>query len=700
MLIAAIFMPMVVFAAPTATPQQQVLRVSCPLQEGFFEVDANGNYSGYSYEYLMKVAQHTGWKYDFKVYMPTSENLATALEQVKSGEIDLMTGMVYSDELAEKHEFTLVPYGQSNYVLMADVNNDWLNQRTYADRRGLRVALNKTAEASNSMFEAFCKKEGLNYEMIYTTSAEREQMVQSGKADLLICKDIVKTEGFKIITKFASEPFYFATTKGNTALATRLSRVVSEIQDVDPYYSSKLHDKYFSFESDFKLALTSEEQEFLKSSPTIRMVVLTGRSPIQDYDPVTGEYSGIVIDVIRKISEESGLQVEFIPARNLAHAKQMLDSHEVDAFAGFPYNYASAEEYNLLLTSPIFTMPVVRLSNISGKANNIETLVSTSIKLFDNQKNIIYVEDLKEIFDKINRGEYKEAYVNGYMAQQCIKQGDYSNTALMPTPYSNYEICIGVNRLSDVRMMCILEQMISKLRLINVEDIVYQNTTVDYEISLLDMVRRNPIEVLGPTLLIFVLLTSALCVMVVKTWRLNKIISKERNKYQEISAKDALSQAYNNDTFKRLCKEYLSSGSHMPGTLLMCDIDNFKLINDTYGHIVGDEVIQRLGEILQELFPNDFVGRLGGDEFAILVKGTSDVDSVKRHCKALLACSVGISAQCKLTLSIGAAAFDTQVAFEELYENADKALYIVKNRGKNGYEIVPASSDHTNLIDD
>ena len=50
----------------------RVIRVSCPIQSGFFERDENGNYSGYTYEYLMKIAQRTGWKYEFDVYEPTN----------------------------------------------------------------------------------------------------------------------------------------------------------------------------------------------------------------------------------------------------------------------------------------------------------------------------------------------------------------------------------------------------------------------------------------------------------------------------------------------------------------------------------------------------------------------------------------------------------------------------------------------------
>lgn len=682
---------------PRKAATDRVIRVSCPLQFGLFEVDENGTYSGYTYEYLMKIAQRTGWSYEFHTYEATDENLLSAMEQVRTGEVDLMGGMVYSEALAETYEFTSAAYGASNFVLVTDEKNKAVNERTYYNYSNLRVALNESAKKSNKLFDDFCKEKGIAYQPVYTDSGKRDDLVKNGEADVFISKDIVKNDGFKVVTKFSSQPFYFTTAKGNTPLTEELSRIITEINSSDPYYMQKLHEKYFKQDSDYQLSLTAEELDYLNNMSSVRMVILTNRAPIQDYDPKNGTYSGIIVDIIKKMAAESGLPIEFIPADNLEQARQLLDEGKADAFAGFPYDYTYANQYSLLLSSPIFTMPVVRLSNINGQANSDEMLVSTSIKIFEGGKEIRYVEDIGEIFDLVNRGEYKEAFVNGYLAQHYMEQKSFSNLVLTQVPYSNYELSIGVYQNTDLRLMSILEQMISKIKTSDIEDIVYQNTVYNRSINFFEIVRRNPLEFFVPALIVLFLFSALLLVLFFKTKRLNKMIFKEKSRYQEISSLDKLAQTYNNDTFKQMSKEYLTGADESPsGAFFVCDIDNFKNINDTYGHLMGDEVIHALGKLLRMLFRgNDLVGRLGGDEFVVLMKGVTDQDAIAERCKGLLNKCRTLSGQCDITLSIGVAVFSGSVSFDELFKAADNALYVVKNRGKNGYEIVTEPIEHT-----
>lgn len=118
------------------------------------------------------------------------------------------------------------------------------------------------------------------------------------------------------------------------------------------------------------------------------------------------------------------------------------------------------------------------------------------------------------------------------------------------------------------------------------------------------------------------------------------------------------------------------------GTLLIFDVNGFKTINDTYGHIEGDKFIKRFSHKLLKAFPNDFVGRLGGDEFLVFVKGECDKKEINQKIKR-----AGITefsdkpTKLTLTSSCGAAvAPNNGTTFDDLYLMADKALY----RSKKG----------------
>lgn len=122
--------------------------------------------------------------------------------------------------------------------------------------------------------------------------------------------------------------------------------------------------------------------------------------------------------------------------------------------------------------------------------------------------------------------------------------------------------------------------------------------------------------------------------------------------------------------------------------LLMLDIDNFKSVNDTYGHASGDEALSYLARKLTSFFrKEDVIGRFGGDEFCVFMTDVPSVELVLEKCTALcriLASERADGLPIPITVSVGAAISDKEAnTFEELYQNADQALYDAKRQGKN-----------------
>ena len=150
---------------------------------------------------------------------------------------------------------------------------------------------------------------------------------------------------------------------------------------------------------------------------------------------------------------------------------------------------------------------------------------------------------------------------------------------------------------------------------------------------------------------------------------------------------DGLTNIYNRDVFDRLLEE----SDDKSVALVLADVDLFKEINDGYGHVMGDRVLQKVARQLERTFrQSDFACRIGGDEFAVLVMGvTSDMkpvieEKVKTITAALSDTSDGLPA---ITLSIGVAFGPLDANHPNnmtLYTRADEALYQVKESGRNG----------------
>lgn len=126
-----------------------------------------------------------------------------------------------------------------------------------------------------------------------------------------------------------------------------------------------------------------------------------------------------------------------------------------------------------------------------------------------------------------------------------------------------------------------------------------------------------------------------------------------------------------------------------PVSVILFDIDNFKIFNDSYGHAVGDEVLQNVaGVVQQELRPNDAFGRWGGEEFLVIAAHTD-----ARHATLLaerlrqLIEAEKVNDMQNLTASFGVAAYHSNSSLELLVERADTALYKAKNLGRNRVEL-------------
>lgn len=187
--------------------------------------------------------------------------------------------------------------------------------------------------------------------------------------------------------------------------------------------------------------------------------------------------------------------------------------------------------------------------------------------------------------------------------------------------------------------------------------------------------------------------------------RLLADITSRRKLHEQLMRRaqiDPLTEIYNRGIIETEIDYYLRHCANKSlSALFILDLDNFKKVNDLYGHMAGDQVLVDMAYTLQESFRNgDIIGRLGGDEFLVLMKAVRSKEDVIK--KAQMICEVVRKRfeepfqQAGLSVSIGVLLIDgdTRVAFEEAYCAADNALYQAKLQGKNGYWISDGGADH------
>lgn len=156
---------------------------------------------------------------------------------------------------------------------------------------------------------------------------------------------------------------------------------------------------------------------------------------------------------------------------------------------------------------------------------------------------------------------------------------------------------------------------------------------------------------------------------------------------------DELTGLNNKGALTRAIDKYLSRSTNDKGIMFMMDINDFKMVNDTYGHDVGDEVINRFGAFLADHFDhNEILGRFGGDEFVIFVKDTDDPeeagDIARKIIEGASECFELPDKDKKISVSIGVAIYHgKEKHYSELFKRADIALYKAKNDRKLGFTV-------------
>lgn len=176
-------------------------------------------------------------------------------------------------------------------------------------------------------------------------------------------------------------------------------------------------------------------------------------------------------------------------------------------------------------------------------------------------------------------------------------------------------------------------------------------------------------------------------------YRQNVDEEKRRERYLfEKMESDSLTGLYNKAATQHYIQNSLIENKDKTYAFFMIDIDDFKNINDTFGHAFGDITIANFAQILSEQFTSDdVVGRIGGDEFAAFIPVSNKDEAVQKAenlIKALCHEFCFDENKCPISVSIGVAVSSADITdFETLYKNADYALYKTKKNGKNGYTI-------------
>jgi len=173
---------------------------------------------------------------------------------------------------------------------------------------------------------------------------------------------------------------------------------------------------------------------------------------------------------------------------------------------------------------------------------------------------------------------------------------------------------------------------------------------------------------------------------------------------EDLAFRDGLTNLYNHRYFQEILTKEMARAQRYNKdlSLIIFDIDSFKMVNDTYGHPAGDQVLINLSKQIETAVrPSDIVARYGGEEFAIILPDTKE-SGMKVFAERIRRCVMGVTTmvndtEVKITISSGGVHFNpssesTAMTKQNLIDTADRGLYMSKTKGKNCVTVLPLTS--------
>ena len=564
--------------------------------------NAQGEYEGYNFEFLQEVSKLSGLSYE----VVDSPSWQEAFQLLIDGRIDILPAVYRTEGRMDQMLFTDESMCTIYTTLNVRMDDNRYNYEDFDAFQGMRVGIIKGGEDGES-FKRYCAQNGVALTIIeYDETQELLDALGSGTLDGVAITHLGRSSVFRSVARFAPTPMYIAVSKQRPDLLAQINRSINDILLRNPDYRTDLYDKYLSPSSNQVPVLTKEEVEYIEAADEPIHISYDPSFAPFSYKDAEGELNGIMADIFARIAEKSGLDFQF-EACPAATALRAVKLGETDAVSVVDGDYLWDERNHMNTTLRFLNTPSAMITQ--AERTEIEVLalpegyqLSEHVAQNNPEKEIQYYDSIQACFDAVLDGKAQATYTNTQTANYIISDPKYEKlhvTAL--TQYPN-DLCIGVSKSADPRLFSILDKYIQYMSNEEIDTLLLNNSVSVRPITMEAFVHQNIWLISGSIILL-------LCINLFN-------ISRSKRRIQDLLYRDELTGLDNINRFYVRAEELLATGKY---AVVYCDIDRFKLINDTFGFEEGDEVLRAFGSILQKSMEDrECCARLSADNFVML----------------------------------------------------------------------------------
>lgn len=464
----------------------------------FQEIEDDGSYSGYSFDYLQAISQYTGWEYEYVTEYTSSQ----CLELLKEGKIDMMGVVQKTPEREAVYLFPDKPSSHSMSYIVSDAENMTLAYEDFEAFDGITIGIQKSF-ARNKGLPVYAEKHGFEIKTItYDTKEAMNQALKSGEVDALLISSNQNSPLYRVLAQFDSDDVYYIINKNRPDILEAMNLAISQLDAAAPFFIQTLYSKHYDFSEGQTAVLSNAEREFVKSNPELEVLIDYSWYPFESYSE--NKASGISVTLMERIAKSLGISIRFIPFHSKVQKEQYLKNNANVIVPAIVFDYNWASKNHVFITQPYLTADLVAVftrdhqkqnNSLSAVAvprgNYISSLIIQYDVLFSK---VIYYNDSAECIKAVMEGKADYAVLNSYEFQHLMTIPKYSRLRYRSLQATPLKFSIGVSRSSDPALFSIMEKELKSISQSEIMQIIQSHEITKQSVSIVDFIYNNPLQ--------------------------------------------------------------------------------------------------------------------------------------------------------------------------------------------------------------
>ncbi|PHR71702.1 MAG: diguanylate cyclase [Arcobacter sp.] len=650
---------------------------------------------GFEHDLLKIISKRTGIRFEKRI-----DNWTTIYSAFKNKEIDMISSISHKEY---REPFTTFTQSYYDIPIIVFVRDD------FGEYKGLKSLEGKKIGVLKDVFyiKELEKIDTLNL-IFYDSYEQIAKDLVFGKIDVLLqnltnINALIKKHLYTNITiaselilpNTKNEDLRFGIQPENLVLSSIIQKTINSISEKE---KEALATKWIGSIKEFRgghIELNKDEIAYLDSKP-IKYCIHPNGMPFEGLNQ-NGKHTGMSSDYYNLFEKMLSANFELIKTKNWSQSLEYVLASKCSMLAlGME---TPERKKHLNFTSYYLDVPLVVATRVDVPfINHILDLENEKIGIIKDDAfvkilrskypsiTLVEVNNIYDGLDKVKSGEHF-AYIDTLASIGYEFQSKYFGELKIAGKISeSLKLSMAVNKEEKI-LLNILQKTINKVTNELHREIFSKWIPIKYE------------KGIDYNLIIAILLSSLFLLLLIIYWNTkiitaNKLLKKAKKdiegknkELEQLAITDPLTNLYNRRKLEELLKNELNRNERFNHKfcLVIGDIDNFKNINDKYGHQIGDKVLIQIAMLLKSnLRKTDFVARFGGEEF-IIVYPESNIDIIYKLIEKvrLKIENHSIEGIKNSTMSFGLTQTKNGDTYNSLIKRADKALYEAKNKGKN-----------------